>query len=131
MPKERNSLAVLYGASEMFPLNVSAVAVSLSLKTSTLAMIQLRSVGEWKTRSLVKLAYVAFAGSSTAPERILKCVSHYTHTCTAVTHAVFEEVDAHDGHRCAVNRKGHSAPYRHAWSCDRFCKVKCECLLKL
>jgi len=70
MHKDCNSLAVLYGASVMFPLNVSAVAVSLSLKTSTLAMIQLRSVGEWKMRSLVKLAYVAFAGSSTAPELI-------------------------------------------------------------
>jgi len=61
----------------MFPLNVSAVAVSLSLKTSTLAMIQLRSVGEWKTRLLVKLAYVAFAGSPTAPELTFLCMSQY------------------------------------------------------
>jgi hypothetical protein len=77
MHKDCNSLAVLYGASVMFPLNVSAVAVSLSLKTSTLAMIQLRSVGEWKTRLLVKLAYVAFAGSPTAPELTFLCMSQY------------------------------------------------------
>ncbi len=47
----------------MFPLYVSAAAVSLSLKTSTLAMIQFRSVGEWKIRSLVKLPYVALAAA--------------------------------------------------------------------
>lgn len=54
----------LYGLTVMASSKEAAVAVSLSLKTSTLAMSQLMSVGAWMMRSLVKLPYVVLAGAS-------------------------------------------------------------------
>ena len=85
LASECSAPEVLYGPRVMASTSVFAVAMSLSLRTRTLATIQLMSVGADMMRSLVKLPYVALADAPAHTKQMLhNSESHLQHCCAAL-----------------------------------------------